>query len=292
MILVGAGPGDPELLTIRGARRLSQADLVLYDALSSEGMRAYAPRARWFYVGKRACRESIGQEVLNRLMVKEARRGRVVVRLKCGDPFVFGRGGEELLALAEAGIPCEVVPGVSSAVAGPASAGIPVTHRGAASAFTVIAGHHAASYRPLLEALSPKGQGQGIGMTLVVMMGLGQRGEIAATLCALGWDPATPAAVVVGAETPAAWRWTGTLDGLGAAPVPPSARGEAGAPGLLVIGQVVSVAGEVERLLRKSDSERGGERGGEGDCDDSVESSFGSSSAEGKASKGQSGAGA
>ena len=117
--LVGAGPGDPDLLTIRGARRLGEADLVLYDALSSDGMRAYAPRARWFYVGKRACRQSIGQDILNRLMIKEARRGHAVVRLKCGDPFVFGRGGEELLALAEAGIPCEVVPGVSSSVGGP-----------------------------------------------------------------------------------------------------------------------------------------------------------------------------
>jgi uroporphyrin-III C-methyltransferase/precorrin-2 dehydrogenase/sirohydrochlorin ferrochelatase len=102
--LVGAGPGDPDLLTVRGARRLGEADLVLFDALSSEAMRSYAPRARWFYVGKRACRQSIGQEILNRLMIKEARRGHHVVRLKCGDPFVFGRGGEELWALAEAGI--------------------------------------------------------------------------------------------------------------------------------------------------------------------------------------------
>ncbi|HEV3031103.1 MAG TPA: SAM-dependent methyltransferase, partial [Polyangia bacterium] len=120
--LVGAGPGDPELITVRGARRLAEADLVLYDALGSERLRDLAPRARWFYVGKRACRQSIGQDVLNRLLVKNARRGLKVVRLKCGDPFVFGRGGEEALALAEAGFACEIVPGVSSALAAPALA--------------------------------------------------------------------------------------------------------------------------------------------------------------------------
>jgi uroporphyrin-III C-methyltransferase/precorrin-2 dehydrogenase/sirohydrochlorin ferrochelatase len=242
--LLGAGPGDPDLLTIRGARRLGQADLVLYDALSSDAMRAYAPRARWFFVGKRACRQSIGQDVLNRLMIKEARRGHHVVRLKCGDPFVFGRGGEELWALAQAGIPCEVVPGVSSAVAGPALAGIPVTHRGAASAFTVLAGHHPAVYRPLLQALPTDG------MTIVVLMGLAERGAIAATLQACGWNAATPAAVVIGAATEAAWRWTGTLAELGAVEIPGRAPADAGggAPGLLVIGQVVAVAGEIERM--------------------------------------------
>ena len=240
--LVGAGPGAPDLLTIRGARRLGEADLVLYDALSSEGMRAYAPRARWFYVGKRACRQSIGQDILNRLMIKEARRGHAVVRLKCGDPFVFGRGGEELLALAEAGIPCEVVPGVSSSVAGPALAGIPVTHRGVASAFAVVAGHHEATYRPLLAALPTRG------MTVVVMMGLGQRAAIATALREFGWDAATPAAVVIGASTPTEWRWMGTLAELGAVEIPVAAPGDSGAPGLLVVGEVVAVAGEIERL--------------------------------------------
>jgi uroporphyrin-III C-methyltransferase/precorrin-2 dehydrogenase/sirohydrochlorin ferrochelatase len=244
--LVGAGPGDPDLLTIRGARRLGEADLVLYDALSSDAMRAYAPRARWFFVGKRACRQSIGQDVLNRLMIKEARRGHHVVRLKCGDPFVFGRGGEELWALAEAGIPCEVVPGVSSAVAGPALAGIPVTHRGAASAFAVIAGHHEAVYRPLLSAMPTEG------MTIVVLMGLAQRAAIAATLQGCGWEANTPAAIVIGAATAAAWNWTGTLAEMGAAQVPNPGFADAGtgAPGLLVIGQVVAVAGQIERLQK------------------------------------------
>ena len=236
--LVGAGPGDPELITVRGARRLAEAELVLYDALASERLRDLAPRARWFYVGKRACRQSISQDVLNRLLVKNARRGLAVVRLKAGDPFVFGRGGEEALALAEAGIPCEIVPGVSAAVAAPALAGIPVTHRGMASSFAVVTGHHEATYAPLLASFAPGS------LTLVVMMGLGQRARVAELLVGHGWDRATPAAIVVGAGTPEAWRWTGALEGLGAAEIPPASRA---APGLLVIGQVVSLAGALGR---------------------------------------------
>jgi uroporphyrin-III C-methyltransferase/precorrin-2 dehydrogenase/sirohydrochlorin ferrochelatase len=234
--LVGAGPGSADLVTVRGRERLAGADLVLYDALASEEMKAYAPGARWFFVGKRACRQSIKQEILNRLLVKYARRGLHVVRLKCGDPFVFGRGGEEALALAEAGIPFEIVPGVSSAVAGPALAGIPVTHRGLASSFAVITGHHEEVYGPLLDGFAPGS------LTLVMMMGLGQRARIAERLAARGWSSDTPAAVIVGAATPESWTWTGTLAGLGAA-VPPAAS--ARAPGLLVIGAVVAIAGEL-----------------------------------------------
>jgi uroporphyrin-III C-methyltransferase/precorrin-2 dehydrogenase/sirohydrochlorin ferrochelatase len=232
--LVGAGPGDPELITVRGARRLAEADLVLYDALGSERLRDLAPNARWFYVGKRACRQSIGQDVLNRLLVKNARRGLKVVRLKCGDPFVFGRGGEEALALAEAGFACEIVPGVSSAIAAPALAGIPVTHRGMASSFAVVTGHHEETYGPLLASFPPGS------LTLVVMMGLRQRARVAELLIARGWDRRTPAAIVVGAGTPESWRWTGALEDLGAAEIPPESRE---APGLLVVGEVVSLAG-------------------------------------------------
>jgi len=245
--LIGAGPGDADLLTVRGARRLAAAELVLYDALSSDAMRAYAPRARWFYVGKRACRQSIGQDAINGILIREAMRGREVVRLKCGDPFVLGRGGEELLALAQAGITCEVVPGVSTAVGGPALAGIPVTHRGMAAGFAVVSGHHEATYLPLLAALPRQG------MTVVVLMGLGQRARIARALDELGWDAATPAAVVIGAATAAAWTWTGRLGELGGVALPAPSAGEPAAPGLLVIGQVVTVAAEVEALRRGAD---------------------------------------
>jgi uroporphyrin-III C-methyltransferase / precorrin-2 dehydrogenase / sirohydrochlorin ferrochelatase len=234
--LVGAGPGSADLITVRGARRLAEADLVLYDALASEEMRVYAPAARWFFVGKRACRQSIAQDVLNRLLIKYARRGLRVVRLKCGDPFVFGRGGEEALALVRAGVPFEIVPGVSTAVAAPALAGIPVTHRGLASSFVVVTGHHEATYAPLLDGLPPGSS------TLVVLMGLGQRARIAERLVARGWSAETPAAVVVGAATPQSWRWLGTLGALGAAEIPAASSG---APGMLIIGAVVGLAAEL-----------------------------------------------
>jgi uroporphyrin-III C-methyltransferase len=242
--LVGAGPGSADLITVRGARRLAEADLVLYDALSSEEMRVYAPGARWFFVGKRACRQSIEQEVLNRLLIKYARRGLQVVRLKCGDPFVFGRGGEEALALARAGIPFEIIPGLSTAVAGPALAGIPVTHRGLASSFAVITGHHEATYAPLLDGFAADS------LTLVVMMGLGQRARIAERLIARGWSAGTPAGIVVGSATPQSWQWIGTLAGLGAAELPVASSG---APGLLVIGSVVGLAVELAARLTGSD---------------------------------------
>jgi uroporphyrin-III C-methyltransferase/precorrin-2 dehydrogenase/sirohydrochlorin ferrochelatase len=242
--LVGAGPGSPDLLTVRGARRLAEADLVLYDALASEDLRVYAPTARWFYVGKRACRQSIGQDVLNRLLVRYARRGLRVVRLKCGDPFVFGRGGEEALALARAGVPFEIVPGVSSALAAPALAGIPVTHRGLASSFAVVTGHHEATYGPILDSFAggfPTGA-----LTLVVLMGLGQRARIAERLIAGGWAATTPAALMVGAATAKSWTWRGSLGELGATTIPTAS---AGAPGLIVIGAVVDVAAELGTLM-------------------------------------------
>ena len=238
VVIVGAGPGSADLITVRGAERLAEADLVLYDALASEQLRALAPRARWFFVGKRACRQSISQDVLNRLLIKYARRGLAVVRLKCGDPYVFGRGGEEALALARAGIPFEVVPGVSSAVAAPALAGIPVTHRGLASSFAVVTGHHETTYGPLLDGFPPGA------LTVVVLMGLGQRARIAERLLARGWASDTPAAVIVGAATAQSWSWTGTLAGLKTAGVEiPTAS--TGAPGLLVVGAVVGLAAEL-----------------------------------------------
>ena len=139
--LVGAGPGDPGLLTRTAVARLRAADLVLYDALIDPRVLKYARRAQRFFVGKRAGRHAMTQTAIHALMIRAARRGRRVVRLKGGDPFVFGRGGEEALALQRAGVPYDVVPGVTSAVAAPALAGIPVTHRGLASAFLVVSGH-------------------------------------------------------------------------------------------------------------------------------------------------------
>src|SRR6478609_9708401 len=154
--LVGAGPGDPELLTRKALHRLRRADLVLYDALVDERVIALARRAQRFFVGKRAGRHALSQQEIHALMIRAARRGQRVVRLKGGDPFVFGRGGEEALALDAAGIPFDIVPGVSSAIAAPALAGIPVTHRGLSSAFLVVSGHDADVFTRAVAALTPE----------------------------------------------------------------------------------------------------------------------------------------
>jgi uroporphyrin-III C-methyltransferase/precorrin-2 dehydrogenase/sirohydrochlorin ferrochelatase len=234
--LVGAGPGAADLLTLRAVRALAEADIVFFDALVSREVLDLAPRAQRFCVGKRAGRPSIRQEAIHALLARAVRRGKRVVRLKGGDPFVFGRGGEEALALAAAGIPCEVVPGVSSAIAAPALAGIPPTHRSLSSGFVVVSGHAEAAWRPLLGALPPGSA------TVIVMMGLRARGEIAGTLQAAGWAAATPAAVLWGASLPGARRWLGTLAGLAAAH---AAGLAADAPGTVVIGDVVSLAGTI-----------------------------------------------
>jgi uroporphyrin-III C-methyltransferase / precorrin-2 dehydrogenase / sirohydrochlorin ferrochelatase len=234
--LVGAGPGDPELLTRKAARRLAEADLVLYDALVTPEALELAPRAQRFFVGKRARRQAIRQETINWLMIRAARRGKRVVRLKCGDPFLLGRGGEEALALALARVPFEVVPGVSSAIAAPALAGIPVTHRGLASGFLVVSGHAEAAYRPILASIAPGS------LTVVVLMGLASRAALAAFLLARGWPRDTPAAILLAASTPDAFSWVGSLDALGEAVLPDDTQDS---PGTIVVGDVVSLASDI-----------------------------------------------
>lgn len=228
--LVGAGPGDPDLLTVRAVDRLRRADLVLYDALVEEQLLALAPQAKRFYVGKRAGRHSIDQGGIHRLMVRAAQRGERVVRLKCGDPFVLGRGGEEALALEAAGVPYEVVPGLSSAIAAPALAGIPVTHRGLAAGFAVLSGHAASAYAPAVDSIAPGS------LTLVVLMGLRTRGELAERLVQRGWSRDTPAAIVLGASHPGSTRWLGTLATLASAEI------DSELAGIIVVGAVVELA--------------------------------------------------
>ena len=171
--LVGAGPGDPALLTRKALARLRAADLVLYDALIDPRILRYARKAQRFFVGKRAGRQALGQTAIHTVMIRAARRGRFVVRLKGGDPFVFGRGGEEALALQQAGVSFDVVPGITSAVAAPELAGIPVTQRGRASAFLVVSGHDEAAFQSTIHAV------QANGLTLVVMMGVARAARIA-----------------------------------------------------------------------------------------------------------------
>lgn len=227
--LVGAGPGDLELWTIRALRRVEEADLILYDALVDAEALRRVTRAQCFCVGKRAGRASVKQETINRLMIRAVRQGKRVVRLKGGDPFVFGRGAEEMLVLAHAGISVEVVPGVTAAVAAPEAVGIPVTHRSMASGFLVVTGQTGEGLNSALSSVRPAA------VTVVVMMGLGGRDEIARTFIDNGWSPDTRAAIVCGASTREEWIWTGRLADLGS-PAPPD-----GVAGVLVVGEVVSI---------------------------------------------------
>ena len=189
--LVGAGPGDPELLTFRGLRRLQEADVVVHDALVGTGVLALArPDAEMVDVGKRPG-APVPQELINELLVQLGQSGRNIVRLKGGDPFVFGRGGEEALALIRAGLDFEVVPGVSSVMAAPAAAGIPVTHRGVSASFTVVTGHRqrgepAVNWRALAH----------VGGTIIVLMGVAQRATIASALMEGGLAADTPVAAI------------------------------------------------------------------------------------------------
>jgi uroporphyrin-III C-methyltransferase len=245
--LVGAGPGDPELLTLRALRRLREADLVLNDALVHAELLELAPKAQRFYVGKRAGRHSIDQDGIHGLMIRAARRGQRVVRLKAGDPFVLGRGGEEALALDAAGVAYEVVPGLSSAIAAPLLAGIPVTHRGIASGFAVVSGHAEAAYAPILDGIAPGA------LTLVVLMGVKARGQIAARLIARGWSAATPTALLFGASQPGSFVRRATLGELVATGGDDIATE---LPAVLVIGEVVSLADVIGQLHPASLAER------------------------------------
>ena len=219
--LVGAGPGDPGLITVRGLDLLRRCDAVVYDRLIAPELVDEAPAE-----ALRVDREPLGQEEINRLLVRLARRGLDVVRLKGGDPFLFGRGGEEALALVEAGVPFEVVPGVSSLASVPAAAGIPVTHRGISSQVTIVNGHGPVDFVALAAAPG----------TLVVFMGLGRLSELAAGLIEHGRAGSTPAAVIA----------SGTLPEQRVLVAPLAAIAEAAAgldpPALVVIGDVVSFA--------------------------------------------------
>jgi uroporphyrin-III C-methyltransferase/precorrin-2 dehydrogenase/sirohydrochlorin ferrochelatase len=229
--LVGAGPGDPALLTRRAAERLRHADLVLYDALVDRRVLALARRAQRFFVGKRAGRHAQSQRDIHAVMIRAACRGRRVVRLKGGDPFVFGRGGEEAEALLAAGVPFEIVPGVTSLLAVPALAGIPVTHRGLASACMVVSGHDVEVFDAAVASLAPAHT------TLVIAMGGARRAALASRLLDRGWRDLTPAAIVTDGSLPAQSVWRGTLGELARSGGP----GRGDGPSLIVIGEVAAL---------------------------------------------------
>jgi uroporphyrinogen III methyltransferase/synthase len=236
VLLVGAGPGDPELITVRGAKALARADVVLYDELATQELLGLAPdRARLVNVGKRGHEAPTrNQQDINDLMVSEALAGRLVVRLKGGDPFVFGRGGEEASACAAAGVPFEVVPGVTSAIAAPAYAGIPVTDRRHAASFAVVTGHKDPS--KAAEQTRWRELGRAVD-TLVVLMGMRTLPTLVGEMIAGGMSPATPAAAIMHGTLPAQRTCVSTLSEL------PEAVRVAGlsAPTAIVIGGVVGL---------------------------------------------------
>lgn len=200
--LVGAGPGDPELLTLKGRMTLAAADCVLYDHLANPALLAYAPQAEHIYVGKKRSHHPLAQEEICALLIAKAREGKSVVRLKGGDPFIFGRGGEEAEALADAGVPFEVVPGVTTPLGIAAYCGVPLTHREHTSAVTFVTGHNP-------DAIDWEKTGHV--ETLVLFMGLTHVREIARRLIAAGKDPATPALAVRWATRPDQVSIAGTL---------------------------------------------------------------------------------
>jgi uroporphyrin-III C-methyltransferase len=235
--LVGAGPGDPGLITVRGLQLLHGAQVIVYDQLVNPVLlEQVSPAAIRIFVGKQAGQHCIAQEEINRILIDHARLGYEVVRLKGGDPFVFGRGGEEAEALADSGIPFEVVPGVSSAVAVPAYAGIPVTHRKFASSFAVVTGHGAQKAQSSVDWAKLAAAVD----TLVVLMGLKNLPQITAELRIHGLAPETPVAVIRWGTTNDQETVTGTLADI----VDKTAHVKS--PVVIVVGKVVDLRGQLD----------------------------------------------
>ncbi|MEZ7007226.1 uroporphyrinogen-III C-methyltransferase [Streptomyces sp. AD55] len=233
--LVGGGPGDPDLITVRGRRLLAEADVVIADRLGPRDLLAeLPPHVEVIDAAKIPYGRFMAQEAINNALIDHARQGKSVVRLKGGDPFVFGRGMEEARALAEAGIPCTVVPGISSSISVPGAAGIPVTHRGVAHEFTVVSGHVAPDDERSLVDWPALARLTG---TLVVLMGVDKIGRIAETLVAHGRSPDTPVALVQEGTTAAQRRVDATLATVAERVVAEEIR----PPAVIVVGEVVRV---------------------------------------------------
>ncbi len=233
--LVGAGPGDPGLMTIKGKMLLENADVVVYDALVSSPILAMInPQAEQIDAGKRRGRHSKLQDETNQLLIEKARNNAIVVRLKGGDPFVFGRGGEEMEALIQAGIAVEVVPGITSGIAAPAYAGIPITHRDYSSSVTFVTGHEVAGkYRPQIN-WTAIAQGS---ETIVIYMGVHNLGNILPELLTGGLLPETPIALIRWGTRPDQSQLIGTLESI----IEKIEQSQFEAPAIAVIGRVVDL---------------------------------------------------
>ncbi len=235
--LVGAGPGDPDLLTVKALRVIQQADLILFDNLVSEEIRALFPAAtRAIYVGKIKDDHSIPQQQLNELLVEKARKGLKVCRIKGGDPFVFGRGGEEMLRLKQAGVEVELVPGITAAAGCTSYAGIPLTHRGISQGCTLVTAHGEKSLDVNWQSLA------GLQHTLVFYMGLSRAGMISAELIAAGMNNNTPAALIERGCCPQQRVIRGTLQELEML----VAKHDVQSPALIVVGDVTRLADQLD----------------------------------------------
>ena len=224
--LVGAGPGDPDLLTIKAVEILKKADVVLYDYLSNEKILNHAPDAELIYVGKKAGQHYKKQDEINQILIDEAKNNDLVVRLKGGDPFVFGRGGEEMLTLLEEGIPFEIIPGVTSAIGVPTTIGLPVTHRGVATSLTIETGHEDPTKNEQQVKWDFKAD------TIVILMGVGKLEDNTRELMKHK-DPNTPVCVIESGTLPEQRIITGTLENIHKKVIKP--------PALVVIGHVVDI---------------------------------------------------
>mgnify|MGYP001818065247 FL=1 len=243
--LVGAGPGDPDLLTVKALRLLQQADTVIYDRLISREILQLIPeQADRIYVGKATCRHTLSQAEINTLLVEQADARKTIIRLKGGDPYIFGRGGEEALALVRAGLDFDIVPGITAGQACAAYAGIPLTHRGLASGVRFITGHRRNSEELNIDTRTLGDSDQ----TLVVYMGLANLGLIVEKLLGAGRSPDTPAAIIEHGTTPRQRNLVTTIGQLETA----ATTNEVTSPALLVIGDVVTLAGELNDALPDS----------------------------------------
>jgi uroporphyrin-III C-methyltransferase/precorrin-2 dehydrogenase/sirohydrochlorin ferrochelatase len=254
VLLVGAGPGDPELLTLKAVRALKQADVILYDRLAGSGVLDHARReVELIPVGKAKGEHSVPQDKIQSLMIERARAGQTVVRLKGGDPLVFGRAGEEIAALRDAGIEVEIISGITAGLAAAASLQIPLTHRDISHSVTFISGHEAGGEEPSFEHLDLAALGKGES-TLLVYMGVSTAGLIARRLLDAGWKPACPVIAVENASRDSERRVATTLADLAAAPE----RLELKSPAVLIFGEIAGLpaSGLVEDVLSLTELSR------------------------------------
>jgi uroporphyrin-III C-methyltransferase len=239
--LVGAGPGDPDLITLKAIKVLKKADVVVYDRLANEEILKYAQGAKMVYVGKKAGEHYKKQPEINQILVEESLKNDVVVRLKGGDPFVFGRGGEEMFALLEKGINVEFIPGVTSAIGVPTCAGLPVTHRGVATSLTIVTGHEDPTKASKQVKWDFKAD------TIVILMGVGLLEENTREIMKYK-DPKTPVCVIEKGTSPDQRIITGTLENI--------TQNQINTPALVIVGHVVDIYKKAQQIKEENDDER------------------------------------